>query len=67
VLSYFIAAYVKTDRLPKELGAIFRRAFDERCDADYDDLVELLPEQVAETLDRARRFVAEVKSLLQAT
>ena len=66
VISYFDAAYIKTGRLPKELGAIFRRAFDERCDADYDDLVELVPEHVAETLDQAGRFVAEVKSLLQA-
>jgi uncharacterized protein (UPF0332 family) len=67
VISYFHAAYVKTGRLSKELGAIFRRAFDARCDADYDDLVELVADDVAEMLQQARRFVAEVKSLLHAT
>jgi uncharacterized protein (UPF0332 family) len=67
VISYFDAAYVKTGRLSKELGGIFHGAFDQRCDADYDDLVELRHEEVFRTLDEARRFVAEVKSHLQAT
>jgi uncharacterized protein (UPF0332 family) len=67
VISYFHVAYVKTGRLPRDLGAVFRRTFDKRCDADYDDLVELRHEEVAELLEQARRFVAEVKSLLQAT
>jgi uncharacterized protein (UPF0332 family) len=67
VISYFQSAYVKTGRLSKELGSIFRRAFDQRCDADYDDLVELRQEEVSETLEQARRFVAEVKALLQTT
>ena len=40
-------------------------AFDKRCDADYDDLVELGHDELSETLEQARRFVAEVKSLLQ--
>jgi uncharacterized protein (UPF0332 family) len=67
VISYFHEAYIKTGRLPKELGGIFQRAFNSRCDADYDDLVELVADDVAEMLQQARRFVAEVKSLLQAT
>jgi uncharacterized protein (UPF0332 family) len=66
VISYFHAAYVKTGRLPKELGVVLRRAFDQRCDADYDDLAELRHEEVSETLQQARRFVAEVKSCLGA-
>ncbi|MBU4272281.1 MAG: HEPN domain-containing protein [Planctomycetes bacterium] len=67
VISYFDAAYVKTGRLSKELGGIIRRAFDQRCETDYDDLVELRRDEVSETLQQARRFVAEVKSLLQTT
>ncbi len=67
VISYFHAAYMKTGRLPKELGGILQRTFDARLDADYDDLVELRHEDVSETLDQARRFVADVKSLLQTT
>jgi uncharacterized protein (UPF0332 family) len=67
VISYFHTAYVKTGRLPKELGTIFRYAFDKRCDADYDDLVELQQDDLSELLQQARRFIAEVKSLLQAS
>ena len=67
VISYFHATYVKTGRLPKELGGIFQRAFSNRCEADYDDLVELRQDELSKMLDEARRFVAEVKSLLQAT
>ena len=67
VISYFHAAYVKTGRLPKELGAVFQRAFNNRCEADYDDLVELRQDELSEMLQQARRFVAETKSLLQAT
>jgi uncharacterized protein (UPF0332 family) len=65
VISYFHSAYVKTGRLPKELGAIFQRAFDSRCEADYEDLVELRSEDLSESLQQAQRFVAEVRSLLR--
>jgi uncharacterized protein len=67
VISYFHVTYMKTGRLPKELGGIFQRLFDVRCEADYDDLVELRQDELSEALDQARRFVAEVKSYLQAT
>ncbi len=65
VISYFHAAYVRTGRLPKEMGSILQRAFNNRCDADYDDLIELDAAEVTEMLEEARRFVAQVKSLLQ--
>jgi len=42
-------------------------AFDQRCDADYTDVATFTADQVAAMLEQARRFVAEVKSLLQAT
>ena len=64
VVSYFHAAYVKTGRLPKELGSVLQRAFDNRQEADYDDLVELQPDELSKTLQQARLFVAEVKLLL---
>ncbi|MBU4272128.1 MAG: hypothetical protein KKE86_12200 [Planctomycetes bacterium] len=41
--------------------------FDRRCDADYTDVAAFTAEQVAAMFDQAGRFVAEVKSLLQAT
>jgi uncharacterized protein (UPF0332 family) len=65
VISYFHTAYVKTGRLPKELGGVFQRAFDNRCEADYDDLIEMRLDELSEMLQLAGKFVAEVKSLLQ--
>jgi uncharacterized protein (UPF0332 family) len=66
VISYFHEAYVKSGRLPKELGRVFQRAFDNRCEADYDDVVDLHPDEVAEMLEQARQFVAEVSRFLTA-
>jgi uncharacterized protein (UPF0332 family) len=65
VISYFHSAYVKTGLLSKELGAIFQRAFDNRCEADYDDLVEIQQDELSEMLLQARQFVTEVKSLIK--
>jgi uncharacterized protein (UPF0332 family) len=65
VISYFHTAYVKTGRLPKQLGGVFQRAFDNRCEADYDDLIEFRQDELSELLEQAGKFVAEIKSLLQ--
>jgi len=65
VISYFHTAYIKTGRLPKELGGVFQRAFDNRCEADYDDLIELRQDELSELLKQAGRFVFEIKSMLQ--
>jgi uncharacterized protein (UPF0332 family) len=67
VISYFQAAYVKTGRVTKELGGFLQRAFDSRCEADYDDLAELEADEMSEMLEQAKRFVSEVKSMLPHT
>ncbi len=64
VISYFHTAYIKTGRLPKELGGVFQRAFDNRCEADYDDLIELRQDELSELIEQAGRFVSEIKSLI---
>jgi uncharacterized protein len=66
VISWFNREYVKTGRFPLALGKSFRAAFDQRCDADYTDVAAFTADQVTTMLEQARRFVAEVKSLLQA-
>ena len=42
-------------------------AFDRRTQADYHAMLHFRLEDVSELLDQARRFVAEMKSLLQTT
>ncbi len=66
-ISWFSREYVKTRRLSRDSGKWLRVAFDQRCDADYSDAATFTAEQVEATLDQARRFVAEVKVLLQPT
>ena len=66
LISYFHKAYVKTDRLPRDMGRILQEAFENRYDADYKDMIRFDADDVSELLKEARRFVAEVKSLLQA-
>ncbi len=67
VISWFNREYVKTGRFSLELGKSFRATFDQRCEADYADVAAFTADQVAAMFEQARRFVAEVKSLLQAS
>ena len=66
VISWFNREYVKTGRFTREFGKSLRAAFDWRCEADYTDVATFTATEVAALLERARRFVAEVKLLLQA-
>lgn len=67
VISHIHREYVKTGRFSKELGRAFLAAFDRRTEADYHAMVHFGVDDVTELLDQARRFVAEVKSILQAS
>jgi uncharacterized protein (UPF0332 family) len=67
VISWISREYVKTGRLSRAHGKALREAFDSRCHADYTDAATFTATEVSAILDQARRFVAEVKSLLQAT
>ncbi len=67
VISWFNREYVKTGRFSRDSGKSLGEAFNQRCDADYTDAANFTAADVAALLDQARRFVAEVKSLLQAT
>ena len=67
VISWFQREYVTTGRVSPEFGAALQKVFENRCDADYADVAAFTADEVAAMLEQARRFVAEVKSLLQAT
>lgn len=65
VLSYFNSQFVKTGKIPKELGRAVNKAFDLRQRGDYREQAILTREQVAPYLDHAANFIAAVKSYLQ--
>ena len=66
VISWFQREYVKTGRISSEFGVAFQRVFENRCDADYADVTTFSDEQVASMLEQARRFVAKIRSLIEA-
>jgi len=65
VISWFNREYVKTGRFSRESGKSLRLAFDQRCEADYTDAAAFTVEEVRGLFEQARRFLAEVKSLIQ--
>jgi len=67
VISHIHREYVKTGCIAQEFGRALLSAFDRRTQADYHAMVHFGLEDVAQILEQARQFVAEVKKLLKAT
>jgi uncharacterized protein (UPF0332 family) len=65
VISHVHREYVKTGRMSHESGRALLTAFDRRTQADYHAMLRFGIDEVRELLEQTRRFVAEVKSLLQ--
>jgi len=58
--------FVKTGKLSTEAGEAISALFDTRLDGDYGtDKRSPEPEDADEAIDRARRFVSEIKALLK--
>jgi len=67
VRSLFNRLWVKTGRVPKDLGGFYGTLFDQRQKADYADLAGFPPEQVRGWLQQATEFVSEVCRLVEKT
>lgn len=65
VISYLHREYVKTGRISEESGRAILTAFDRRTEADYHALLRYGMADVSDLLEEARRFVSEIRSLLQ--
>lgn len=65
VRALFNRYWVKTGRVPTELGGFYSAPFDERQKADYADLVRLDREQVNRWVERAAPFVAHISRLAE--
>ena len=65
VLSYFNSHFVKTGKIPKELGRAVNKAFDLRLRGDYREQAILTREQVAPFLKLSENFISAVKDYLQ--
>jgi uncharacterized protein (UPF0332 family) len=64
VMGLFNREFVKTGRIPLELGKFYSRVFDDRSEGDYADL--LSGPQVCEAdLETARHFIGCIEQLLR--
>lgn len=64
LISYFHVEYIKTKRLPQELGRILQQAFENRSETDYQDVLRLTPQDITKSLKDAEYFISEIKKYL---
>jgi len=64
LLSWFNRNYVKTGRVNKEIGRIYKKQFENRLEGDYDDFVELNKEDVEVDYKNMLDFISEIEKLL---
>lgn len=64
ILSHLNRSFIKTGRLPKQLGESINVAFELRQRADYREYSSLDPGQVSEFLPKAEEFTQEIDRYL---
>jgi uncharacterized protein (UPF0332 family) len=64
LIAFFHAEFVKPGLVSRDLGRILQKGFDNRSEADYQDVVRFTPADVESALQEAQRFVREVESYL---
>ena len=64
LLGWFNKTFIKTDKVSKEFGKIYKRQFENRLESDYDDFVNFDLEDVKKNYDNAKKFVKELEKLL---
>lgn len=67
VRSLFNQHWIKTGRLPVEMGRFYQRLFDRRQEGDYGDIVAFAPQDVKKWFDQAREFVRLVSEKVTET
>ena len=67
VLSYFNRRFIKDGLFSEDLGRAVNKAFDLRQRGDYREQIVLTHEQVAPSLDWARKFMDSVREYLKDT
>lgn len=58
--------FVKPGTVPSDFGPFFNTLLDRRMESDFDDFVDLDPDEVTPWLDQADTFIDTIASLLDA-
>jgi len=66
VMSLFERHWIKTGRLPVEIGKFYRQLFERRQEGDYRDTAKFERDEVEESLAGARSFVEQVADWLRS-
>lgn len=57
--------FIRTGRLPQEMGKLFTRRLDDRMSADYSDISFLSSEDAEEATHQAERFLEALRPLVE--
>jgi hypothetical protein len=66
VIALFNRHWIKSDRLPREMGSLFNTLFAARQEADYTDMAEFSRAQVSLWQERAEEFICGVAAVIGA-
>jgi uncharacterized protein (UPF0332 family) len=64
---WFNQMFLKTKAIELDFGKTYSTAFEKRQKADYDDFVTFTPDEVSSDLENAKKFVEQVKKMIQET
>jgi uncharacterized protein (UPF0332 family) len=64
---WFNQMFLKTKAIELDFGKTYSTAFEKRQKADYDDFVTFTPDEVSSDLENAKKFVQQVKKMIQET
>ena len=67
LISKFGDNFIKTKIFPKDLGKIFRKAFDKRLVGDYDYSESIAKGNAEEVLKSGKEFIKKLKDYLKQT
>lgn len=56
--------FIKTGKIPSDLGKVFTDLFDKRHASDYDDFISVSREDVEDLLPSATEFIGKIKDLI---
>jgi uncharacterized protein (UPF0332 family) len=65
VKGYFNREFIKTEKLPKDIGRFYNKAFEYRQKFDYVDFISPDRSMVSEYIEMASRIISQIKHYLR--
>jgi uncharacterized protein len=65
LIAYFNKEYIKTGKIPVDIGEILNESYNNRLAADYHDFVFLTKTQVEEFYDQIKEFVSLIDKMIK--